>query len=779
MEGKEPENALHDHRKNINRSSASIFIIGMRGAGKTTTGRWAVKSLAGQHKKLIDLDTEMEERESRSIPDIVRNSGWEYFRKVELDILKSVIKELPKDHVFACGGGVVESAEARKLLIDWHKKTGHVLLVERDINQVMDFLNIDKTRPAYVEDMMGVWLRRKPWFEECSNVLYYSQRVPGENLSQAAEDFDRFLQMVTGKYDALAEMKRKPQSFFVALTYPDLRPYLHTLSEVAFGSDAVELRVDLLNDPQSEESIPSLDFVTSQLSLLRATVPLPVVFTIRTKSQGGAFPDDSHKEALALYKQAIKMGSEFVDLEVTTFPEALLNEVLELKNSSFSRIIASHHDPRAELSWSKNGSWIPVYNKCLQYGDIVKLCGVAKTQEDNFSLRNFKSWAARSHPDVPVIAINMGRMGQTSRILNNFMTPVSHPALPFKAAPGQLSAKEIRTALALMGEIAPQKFFLFGTPISASKSPALHNTLFQTTGLPHNYERCETDDLATVKSIIHDPDFGGASVTIPLKLEIMNLLDSVDETARIIGAVNTIVPIRDPQQANRPKLIGRNTDYTGMMDCLRSAGASGLLGEGTQAGLVIGGGGTARAAIQTLHSMSYSPIYLLGRSVAKVTDMAATFPSNYNIKVVDASDASNLSAFQPMPRVAIATIPANVPIDPALAATLNKLFLASKADKDRSAGERGVLLEMAYRPAYTNVMQMAEEVGRWKTIQGLETLVTQGMWQFEHWTGVRVRGVAAGLCRVSFPPPFLSLLRISKKLTLSDLASGFGRECVR
>jgi pentafunctional AROM polypeptide len=758
LEGQEPENALHDHRKNINRSSASIFIIGMRGAGKTTTGRWAVKSLAGQHKKLIDLDTEMEEREGRPIPDIVRNSGWDYFRKVELDILKSVIKELPKDHVFACGGGVVESAEARKLLVDWHKKTGHVLLVERDINQVMDFLNIDKTRPAYVEDMMGVWLRRKPWFEECSNVLYYSQRVPGENLSQAAEDFDRFLQMVTGKYDALAEMKRKPQSFFVALTYPDLRPYLHTLSEVAFGSDAVELRVDLLKDPQSEDSIPSLDFVTSQLSLLRATVPLPVIFTIRTKSQGGAFPDDAHKEALALYKQAIKMGSEFVDLEVTTFPETLLNEVLELKNGSFSRIIASHHDPRSELSWSKNGSWIPVYNKCLQYGDIVKLCGVATSQEDNFSLRNFKLWAARSHPDVPIIAVNMGRMGQTSRILNNFMTPVSHPSLPFKAAPGQLSAKEIRTALALMGEIAPQKFYLFGTPISASKSPALHNTLFQTTGLPHNYERCETDDLSVVKRAIRDPDFGGASVTIPLKLEIMNLLDSVDETARIIGAVNTIVPVIDPSSpSSPPKLIGRNTDYTGMMDCLRSAGASGLLGEGTQAGLVIGGGGTARAAIQTLHSMSYSPIYLLGRSLPKITAMAATFPSNYAIKVIDASDSSNLSQFTPMPRVAIATIPANIPIDAALAATLNKLFLASKGDRERSAGERGVLLEMAYKPAYTNVMQMAEEVGRWKTIQGLETLVTQGMWQYEHWTGVRVRGVAGGLCRVSVSLPRLSL----------------------
>ena len=752
LEGREIAGAHTIARKHVNRSSASIFIIGMRGAGKTTTGRWAAKSLASEHKKLIDLDTEMEVREGRQIPDIVRESGWEYFRKLELDILKSVMKELPRDHVFACGGGIVESPEARKLLVDWHKKTGHVLLVERDIHQVMDFLQIDKTRPAYVEDMMGVWLRRKPWFNECSNILYYSQRVPGENLSQAAEDFDRFLQMVTGKYDALSEMTRKPQSFFVALTYPDLRPYLHTLAEVAFGSDAVELRVDLLKDPHSEDEIPSLDYVTSQLSLLRATVPLPVVFTIRTKSQGGAFPDNAHAEALGLYKQAIKMGSEFVDLEVTTFPESLLQEVLEFKNNSFTRIIASHHDPKAELRWSKNGSWIPTYNKCLQYGDIVKLVGIAQTTEDNFALRDFKLWAAKSHADVPVIAINMGRTGQLSRILNNFMTPVTHPALPFKAAPGQLSAKEIRTALSLMGDTAPQQFYLFGTPISASKSPALHNTFFAATGLPHNYSRYETADVAELESLIRSPSFGGASVTIPLKLDIMNLLDSVDESAQIIGAVNTIVPIYRPNDS-RPHLLGRNTDYTGMIDCLRSAGASGLLGEGTQAGLVIGGGGTARAAIQTLHTMSYSPIYLLGRSLGKISEMASTFPSSYNIVVIDASTPNPLSQFSTMPKVAIATIPANLPIDPALASVLNQLFLASKADKDKGKGGEkgnGVLLEMAYKPKFTSVMQMAEEVGRWKTIQGLETLVSQGLWQFEHWTGVRVRGLANGMARVSF-----------------------------
>jgi pentafunctional AROM polypeptide len=751
FQGVELNSTLPVSKKKHDKSEASLFIIGMRGAGKTTSGRWAAKSLG---KKLIDLDSELELRERSTIPEIIGGHGWDYFRDRELALLKAVMKELPTGYIFACGGGIIERPEARKLLIDWHQKTGHVLLVERDIQQVMDFLEIDKTRPAYVDDMLGVWLRRKPWYEQCSNILYYSQDIPNEQMSQAAEDFDRFLHMISGRIDTLAKLKQKPQSFFVALTFPDLRPHLDNLPEVCLGSDAVELRVDLLRDPGSESPIPSQDYVRSQLSLLRATVPLPVVFTIRTSSQGGKFPDTAHAEYLDLCSLAIRMGSEFVDVEVATFPDQILNHILDLKNNSHTKLIASHHDPQGRLSWSKSGSWIPIYNKCLQYGDIVKLIGVARDIDDNFSLRRFKQWSASQHPDLPLIAINMGRAGQASRVLNSFMTPVSHPALPFKAAPGQLSAQEIRRGLSILGEIEPKQFYLFGTPISASKSPALHNTLFQTTGLPHTYSSYETDSPDAIISKIRSEDFGGASVTIPLKLKVMDLLDSIDPSARIIGAVNTIVPIHDSTNG-KTLLEGRNTDYLGMMDCLLAGGASSFLGEGAQAGLVIGNGGTARAAIHTLHSMGYNPVYLIGRDSNKAIELSKTFPEAYNLIVLDAADSSSIKTkMATIPQVAVATIPADKPIDSALEQALHTIFsMASssrkEADKDTNTGTAGILLEMAYRPPHTAVMGMAEEIGGWKTIQGLETLVTQGMWQYEYWTGIRVRGVGGRIARVS------------------------------
>ena len=718
LEGRELDESKRGTASNTDKASASIFIIGMRGAGKTTSGRWVAKSLG---RKLVDLDTEMEEIEGKTIPHIIREEGWPAFRIKELRLLKTVMTEKSRGYVFACGGGIVESTEARKLLVNWHKNVGNVLLVQRDINMVMDFLQIDKTRPAYVEDMMGVWLRRKPYFQECSNIEFYSQHTANENLALAAEDFDRFLKVVTGGLDCLKSLKEKKFSFFVALTFPNLRPHLDLLKDIVIGTDAVELRVDLLEEPGSTQDVPSIEYVMDSLSLLRSAVSLPIIFTIRTQSQSGRFPDTAYDEAFDLYRLAIRMGCEFIDLEIA-FPDELLQRVTSMKG--FSKIIASHHDPRGTLSWS-TGSWISQYNRALQYGDIIKLCGTATRLEDNFDLRKFKAWAWLQH-NVPLIGINMGEKGQPSRILNSFMTPVSHPALPFKAAPGQLSAAEIRRGLSLLGVIQPERFFLFGEPIKVSRSPALHNALFEQTGLPHKYGLFETHDAASVKDIIRSPDFGGASVTIPLKLDIMPLLDSIHDEAQIIGAVNTIIPVPAADETQPPQLIGRNTDWLGIVHCLRQEGAFG--NSGNESGLVIGGGGTARAAIYALHSMGYAPIYLFGRQPTKVAKMVQSFPTAYDVRVLESG--SEIKGLESIPSVAIGTIPADKPIDKPMAEALRVIFEAGAAQK----GQR-VLLEMAYKPRVTALMEMAEKEG-WRTIPGLEALVGQGMYQFQYWTGI-------------------------------------------
>lgn len=761
-------------------SDKSVFIIGMRGAGKTTTGHLAADILGW---RFIDLDTQLEEISGQTIPEIIKESGWDAFRDRELAILKDAQQEKATKHVFACGGGIVELQEARRLLATYHQAGGLVILVQRDIEDVMAFLQMDKTRPAYVEDMRGVWDRRRPWYFECSNYQFYSQRKGTTATNQPLHGLDHFLRTVTGQRRSLESIQAKERSFFVSLTVPDVAAAAPTLEEVAVGSDALELRVDLLQDPNRKGTLPSVDFVADQVALLRSSVPLPIIFTIRTQSQGGKAADDAHSDIRSLLQLALHMGLEFLDLEIQ-LPEDILHAISHSKGNT--KIIASHHDPRNSLSWT-NGSWVPHYNKALLYGDIVKLVGVAKSQDDNASLAQFRSWALAAHPAVPVIAINMGIQGQLSRIQNSFLTPVSHPSLPFKAAPGQLSAKEIRMALSLHGVVQPKNFYLFGKPIAKSKSPDMHNHLFRTMGLPHDYQRCETDDAAAVlEEGIRKEGFGGGSVTIPLKLPVMDLLDEIDSAAKIIGAVNTIVVDAKrsseifPKHRGKPYLVGYNTDWTGMQLVLTNAGACTQTSspstatptingqKSSSAGLVIGGGGTARAAIYCLKQMGYSPIHLLGRSPDKLKALASSFPADYNISLVMSPDAA--SSAQP-PAVAIATIPADRAIDEKMLELIHTLLGSSIgiASGVLEPVER-VLLEMAYSPPVTPLMRTATEKG-WKTFRGLEVLVGQGVGQFELWTGIKPLVRDARVSLGFSPPSFLFSSRLVDVLDGGDQVS--------
>jgi pentafunctional AROM polypeptide len=137
---------------------------------------------------------------------------------------------------------------------------------------------------------------------------------------------------------------------------------------------------------------------------------------------------------------------------------------------------------------------------------------------------------------------------------------------------------------------------------------------------------------------------------------------------------------------------------------------------------VIGAGGTARAAIYALHSLSYSPIYIVSRTPSKLSHIISSFPSNYNIRALKhVVEAEELTI---VPTVAIGTIPADKPIEQnmreVLATVLRHVNVDSKVQR--------TLLEMAYKPRQTALMRMAQDAG-WVTIPGLEVLSAQGWYQ--------------------------------------------------
>ncbi|TFK60653.1 Pentafunctional AroM protein [Pluteus cervinus] len=717
-------------------SSASVILIGMRGSGKTYVGDLAAAALGWT---CLDADAYFEEKHQIGVRQFVQEKGWEAFREAETAILDELLTQNSTGHVLSLGGGIVETSAAREKLKGYATKTGPVVHIVRDIEEVVEYLGVETARPAYGEPITDVFKRREPWFKECCSHQFINHvaalQGPSDAKDGTANEIARFFKHVTGQGPNLAtNLTPGRRSYFLSLTYPDITPALPQIPELVEGSDAVELRVDLLRSAKDPEAtIPSLSYVADQVALLRKVTSLPIVFTVRTKSQGGAFPDTAHKEAFELLNLALQLAVEYIDLEIT-LPEKDIFNLISKKGSS--QIIASWHD------WSGNMKWnSPVveekYHIAHKYGDIVKIVGKANGIQDNFALYDFVNKVSKRADAKPIIAINMGLEGQMSRILNSTFSPITHPLLPFKAAPGQLSFKQIQQALHLLGLLPSRRFYLFGTPIAHSMSPTLHNTAFETLGLPHKYELLETPSVNDdIKQAISAVDFGGASVTIPYKLDVIPLLDELSPAAQIIGAVNTIVPRTGPDGSRI--LYGDNTDWLGIRESISVNLPAGSI----ESALVIGAGGTARAAIYALHAIGVKHVYLFNRTTSKAEELADAFPG-YGVQVV--SQIGTWPAGITPPRIIVSTVPASA----TSANSSDKAGITLSESLFSYQDGPAVVIDMAYKPAETPLLKLAKTVSQnWVVVPGLEVLLQQGYVQFELWTGRSCpRRVVAGVVR--------------------------------
>ncbi|MEP5255243.1 MAG: shikimate dehydrogenase [Winogradskyella arenosi] len=148
--------------------------------------------------------------------------------------------------------------------------------------------------------------------------------------------------------------------------------------------------------------------------------------------------------------------------------------------------------------------------------------------------------------------------------------------------------------------ITAHKFGLLGRDISYSFSRGYFAEKFKTENLPHSYVNFDLPNIDAFKSVIaNTPNIKGINVTIPYKEEVMPLLDELNETAKKIGAVNTIKITK----AN--KLVGYNTDYYGFKNSLEPH----LKPHHTQA-IILGTGGASKAIAYALEQLNITYSYV-------------------------------------------------------------------------------------------------------------------------------------------------------------------------
>ena len=137
---------------------------------------------------------------------------------------------------------------------------------------------------------------------------------------------------------------------------------------------------------------------------------------------------------------------------------------------------------------------------------------------------------------------------------------------------------------------------LIGYPLEHSFSKKYFTEKFKREGLPDwSYELYPIENISDLKFLIANPNLKGLNVTIPHKQAILPYLNGMDETAKAIGAVNTI---KISRTENEVRLIGYNTDCMGFEQSLLP-----LLKHYHKKALVLGTGGAAKAVRYVLNKL--------------------------------------------------------------------------------------------------------------------------------------------------------------------------------
>lgn len=243
---------------------------------------------------------------------------------------------------------------------------------------------------------------------------------------------------------------------------------------------------------------------------------------------------------------------------------------------------------------------------------------------------------------------------------------------------------------------------LFGYPVSHTISPRMHNAGFSYLGLDIIYLPFSVHprDLEIAIKSLPALSFIGINVTVPHKQNVMKYLDIITPSAKMIGAVNTIL-------VKGKKLIGYNTDGIGFV---KSLGRS-LRGKTM---FLLGAGGAGRAVAVQSATNGLRRIFIADKMINRARDLARCVPGCEVIVTIKIKDALQKSDI-----IVNATPIGLNPSDPIS-------IPAEWIPKNR------LVYDLIYNPKRTKLLR---EVKGCETLNGLGMLLYQGTSAFSIWTG--------------------------------------------
>ncbi|KAF2161040.1 hypothetical protein M409DRAFT_28646 [Zasmidium cellare ATCC 36951] len=270
---------------------------------------------------------------------------------------------------------------------------------------------------------------------------------------------------------------------------------------------------------------------------------------------------------------------------------------------------------------------------------------------------------------------------------------------------------------------AEKHLHLAGIGVGHSIAPPMHNSIAKSLDLPWMFYSTECPTLESVISLARDEQTVGLVVTMPYKTSILPHVDAIDEIAKTIGACNLVY--RDPGKPQQ--LHASNTDWLGVKGCLLEKSPKGrpVL---SKPALIVGAGGASRAALYALTVFfQSSTIYVLNRDDAEVEALvndAKRLPREIDIIHVRPGQSQTL----PTPYYIVGTVPDLEP------RSSEERSLKASLEEFLSRPEKGVLLDMCFKPRRTRTIKLAERLG-WSTVEGTHVIGYQIEEQWRHWAG--------------------------------------------
>jgi shikimate dehydrogenase len=252
---------------------------------------------------------------------------------------------------------------------------------------------------------------------------------------------------------------------------------------------------------------------------------------------------------------------------------------------------------------------------------------------------------------------------------------------------------------------------VLGWPVAHSRSPAIHNAAFASLGMEgwrYQLLPVPPDLFAETTAALGQSGFLGANVTIPHKQAALALAGQASAAAREIGAANTLTFAADGT------IAAENTDAPGLIAAL------GQSPRGMRV-LVLGAGGSARAAVWALREAGASEVSVWNRTPERAEALAR----DLGVRAVRVAEPADLL----VNCTSVGLEGGAIERSATEGGALNQLGLTFD-----QVGEYSNVVDLVYHSRSTQLLAAARQHGA-RTLDGLEILVTQGALSFELWTG--------------------------------------------